>query len=174
MHTIQLCCLPGRLREQARSHSLIAGCQVDRCRLAGRHRRQASSHSWIVGRKVDRLRVSGRHGSKLPRHDAGLDRRDGRQHADANGQYQKAEQENCHLGHKASEGKGTTGVSGWGYCPPQAVFNTGADRKEKTVSDHRAAPGPWLLKRTVFIKISAMAAASLERHLRQALHLPLR
>ena len=105
---------------------------------------------------------------------AGLDRRDGRQHADANGQYQKAKQENCHLGHKASEGKGTTGMSGWGYCPPQGLFNTGADRKEKTVSDPRAAPEPWLFKRTAFIKISAIAAISLERHLRQTRHLPLR
>jgi hypothetical protein len=34
------------------------------------------------------------------------DRRDGRQQTDADGQHQKAEQENCHLGHKASEGKG--------------------------------------------------------------------
>ena len=35
-----------------------------------------------------------------------LHRRDSRQHPDTNGQHQKAEQENCHLGHKASEGKG--------------------------------------------------------------------
>ncbi len=35
----------GRLREQARSHRLIAGCQVDRGRLSGRHRRQTSSHT---------------------------------------------------------------------------------------------------------------------------------
>ena len=33
MYTIQLCRLPGRLREQARSHSLIVGHQVDRRRL---------------------------------------------------------------------------------------------------------------------------------------------
>ena len=156
MYTVLLCGLSGRLRSDAAS-------------------RQASSHIWILGCQVEMRRLSGRHGSKLPRYaNAGLDRRDGRQHADANGQYQKAEQENCHLGHKASEGKGTTGMSGWGYCPPQAVFNTGADRKEKTVSDHRAAPGPWLFKRTVFIKISAMAATRPERHLRQPLHLPLR
>jgi len=36
MYTIQLCYLPGRLREQARSHIWIVGCQVDRCRLGGR------------------------------------------------------------------------------------------------------------------------------------------
>ena len=34
-----------RLREQARSHSLIAERQVDMRRLSGRHRRQASSHT---------------------------------------------------------------------------------------------------------------------------------
>ena len=36
--------------------------------------------------------------------------RDGRQQTDANGQHQKAKQENCHLGHKASEGKGAAGT----------------------------------------------------------------
>jgi len=35
------------------------------------------------------------------------DWRNGCQQADADGQYQKAEQEKCHLGHKASEGKGS-------------------------------------------------------------------
>ena len=40
----QLCRLSGRRREQARSHSWIVECQVDRRRLSGRHRRQASSH----------------------------------------------------------------------------------------------------------------------------------
>ncbi len=49
MYTIQLCRLSGRLREQARSHIWIVGCQVDRRRLGGRHRRQARSHIWIVG-----------------------------------------------------------------------------------------------------------------------------
>ena len=34
------------------------------------------------------------------------DGRDGRQQADTDGQHQKAKQENCHLAHKASEGKG--------------------------------------------------------------------
>ena len=53
MYTIQLCCLPGRLREQARSHSWIAGWQVEKCRLSGRYRRQASSHIWIVGCQVE-------------------------------------------------------------------------------------------------------------------------
>ena len=164
-------CKSGTLSGRYRRNGYVHGPTV----LTVRPSSQASQlPHWIAGHQLYLCRLPGRHGSKLPRHDAGLDRRDGRQHADANGQYQKAEQENCHLGHKASEGKGTTGVSGWGYCPPQAVFNTGADRKEKTVSDHRAAPGPWLFKRPVFIKISAMAAASLERHLRQALHLPLR
>ncbi|WP_235369415.1 hypothetical protein, partial [Pseudomonas fluorescens] len=43
----------GRIREQARSHSLIAVRQVDKHRLSGRHRRQASSHSWISERPVD-------------------------------------------------------------------------------------------------------------------------
>ncbi|MBR7214996.1 hypothetical protein E1K68_19890 [Pseudomonas sp. B2021] len=43
--TRYMCRLSGRLREQARSHSWMVGCQVDRCRLAGHHRRQASSHS---------------------------------------------------------------------------------------------------------------------------------
>lgn len=61
--------------------------------------------------------------------------RDGRQQADADGQHQKAEQEKCHLGHKASEGKGTTGMSGWRHCPLRGVFDTDADSKEKTVSD---------------------------------------
>ena len=68
MYTIQPSRLPDRLREQALSHSLIAGCQVDKCRLSGRLRRQASSHNWIVGCQIDRRRLSGRHGSKLPRH----------------------------------------------------------------------------------------------------------
>ena len=45
MYPVQLCRLPGRLREQARSHSWIVGCQVEKCRLGGRHRRQASSHT---------------------------------------------------------------------------------------------------------------------------------
>lgn len=53
------------------------------------------------------------------------------------------------------KGRGTTGMSGWGYCPPGGVFNTGADRKEKTVSDCPLAPAPRLFKPTVFIKISA-------------------
>jgi len=60
MHTIQLCRLSGRLREQARSHSWIVGRQVDECRLAGRHRRQASSHNLIVGLQVDGRRQAGR------------------------------------------------------------------------------------------------------------------
>ena len=55
MYTIQLCRLPGRLREQARSHSLIVGYQVDLHRLAGRHRRQASSHIRIAGRQASPL-----------------------------------------------------------------------------------------------------------------------
>ncbi len=58
----------GRLREQARSHSLIAGCPVEGGRLSGRHRRQASSHIWTEERQVDRGRLSVRHGSKLPHH----------------------------------------------------------------------------------------------------------
>ena len=44
IHPVYLRRLSGRLREQARSHSWIAVCQVDRRRLGGRHRRQASSH----------------------------------------------------------------------------------------------------------------------------------
>jgi len=52
MCPVQLCRLPGRLREQARSHSLIVGYQVDMHRLAGRLRRQASSHIWIAGRQA--------------------------------------------------------------------------------------------------------------------------
>ena len=60
--------LSGRLREQARSHIAIVGCQVDSRRLAGRHRRQASSHSWIVGCQVDRCRLSGRHRRQASSH----------------------------------------------------------------------------------------------------------
>ena len=52
MYPVQLCRLSGRLREQARSHSLRVGCQVDLHRLAGRHRRQASSHIRIAGRQA--------------------------------------------------------------------------------------------------------------------------
>ena len=52
MYAIQLCRLSGRLREQARSHSLIVGYQVDMHRLAGRLRRQASSHIRIAGRQA--------------------------------------------------------------------------------------------------------------------------
>jgi hypothetical protein len=37
--------LSGRLREQARSHSLIWVHLMEIGRLSGRHRRQASSHS---------------------------------------------------------------------------------------------------------------------------------
>ncbi len=44
IHPVYLRRLSGRLREQARSHSWIAVCQVGRRRLGGRHRRQASSH----------------------------------------------------------------------------------------------------------------------------------
>ena len=53
MYTVQLCRLSGRLREQARSHSWIVGCQVDRRRLAGRHRRHASSHIWNSGSQLN-------------------------------------------------------------------------------------------------------------------------
>ncbi len=61
MHPVQLHRLSGRLREQARSHSLIAECQVDRRRLAGRHRRQASSHIFDRG-------LSGHHRERAPSH----------------------------------------------------------------------------------------------------------
>ena len=44
MYSLLQCRLPGRLREQARSHSWVVGCQGEKYRLVGRHRRQASSH----------------------------------------------------------------------------------------------------------------------------------
>ena len=68
MYSIQLCWLPGRLRRQASSHSLIAGCQVDWRRLSGRLREQARSHSWIVGCQVDRCRLGGRHRRQASSH----------------------------------------------------------------------------------------------------------
>ncbi|PRA27878.1 hypothetical protein [Pseudomonas poae] len=39
--------------------------------------------------------------------DLNSDRRDSRQQTDTNGQHQKTEQKKRHLGHKASEGKGS-------------------------------------------------------------------
>ena len=60
MHPVQLCRLSGRLREQARSHSWIAGCLVDKRWLSGRYRRQASSHSLIAGYQVDKRRLTRR------------------------------------------------------------------------------------------------------------------
>ena len=78
MYPVQLCRLPGRLREQARSHRLIVGCQVDRWRLAGRHRRQASPHIWTAGCQVDMGRLADRYRRQASPHlDCGVSGRYG-------------------------------------------------------------------------------------------------
>ncbi len=46
--------LSGRLREQARSHRLIAGCQVDGRRLSGRHGSKLLHHRFSVAPKLCR------------------------------------------------------------------------------------------------------------------------
>ncbi|MGC3406171.1 hypothetical protein ACPTE9_30065, partial [Pseudomonas aeruginosa] len=52
------------------------------------------------------------------------------------------------------KGRGATGMSGWRHCPLRRHFDTGADRKEKTVSDGPATLRLRGRKAGGFLKIS--------------------